>query len=297
LRSSHLLLVIVSLLALGLIAVAVTQAVQAFQLRANTDVSVVPDNLDELFVPPVFRNVVETGETLSLSGSAEPESVVVILDGSARLRQVQSDDLGVWQADIAVERGTQFSLSAEVFVGEVAIRGDETVLRIPAPGAEDGLAQRALILITAPGGPSRVVQTPFGGPRGTDLLSLESLEYDARGGAILAGRAERGGRVRLLSEGRQIGEAPVGSDGRWFFIATDTQISGTRKALTLQLITPEAVGEEIEAAFDVLGPDEDLRQEPDLWQIRRELRGGGAQVSAIFAPIVEETDPDEDQDG
>jgi hypothetical protein len=290
-------LIVVTVLGFSLIAIAITQAVQTFRMRAAETVSMVPEDLDDVFIPPVFREVRETGEKLSLSGSAEPESVVVIMNGEERLRQVQSNDVGAWQADIAVEQDTQFALSAQVFVDEVSIRGDETVLRIPAPGAEDGLAQRALILITAPGGPSRVVQTPFGGPRGSVALSLESLEYDVRGGAILAGRAQQGGRVRLLSEGRQIGEAPVGDDGRWFFIATDTQIGGTRKALTLQLITPESVVEEIDAGFDVLRPGETLRQEPDLWQVRRDLRGGGSQVSAIFAPIIVDDDESEDADG
>ena len=301
-RSTRLLFWLVSLLAIALIAVAVVQAVQTFQVREaepRTGDTLGAEALDADYIPPIVRDVRETTETLRLSGTAEPDAVVLIKNGDTRVRQVPTDGTGAWVAEIGFDPAQTLRLSAEVFMDDIGINGDELVLRIPAPGAEDGLAQRALILITAPGGPSRVVQTPFGSSRAAGALQLASIDYDALGGAILAGRAAPGSRVSLLSSGRELGETDVSEDGRWFFIATDTLDTEMRKAFTLVQATPDGNAVEVSAEFAVLGPTEELRQDPDIWQVRRFLQGGGSQVTAVFAPVAvpRETENNEDTEG
>lgn len=156
--------------------------------------------------------------------------------------------------------------------------------------AEDGVSASgpALVLLTSPGGASRILQSPFGGRGAEDILSLGPIEYDDLGAVIFSGLAERQGRVRIYIDGNVIGDTRVAPDGRWFYIRADTLAVGDYE-LVVELTPPNGESVELQQDFERMSPDSEtgpifVKQDADRWQIRRQLKGGGAQYTTIFAP-------------
>ena len=285
---------LVGLLAIALVVVAVWQSAQA--IRASGEVAALEEeavDLNQAYLPPVFGDVDVEGDALVLRGRAEPEAVVSVLDGGRRVRQVQADETGAWSLAVAVEPGTALDLSLESFVEGEPVAGDEALLRVPAPGAESGVAQVPLVVLTAPGGPTRVVQTPFGGPLADGPLSLDAVDYDPRGSVIVAGRSEAAGRVRLMDAERVLGESPVGAGERWLFIAPD--VLGERLDIAASLLVADGEVARVAAPLVRLSAGEAVRQEATVWQVRRVLPGGGEQVSAVFATPPEEPEEESEE--
>jgi len=179
---------------------------------------------------------------LRLSGQAEPNGVVVISNLGERYRQVRVNDLGRW--DVTLDINDQpMALEALLYMTEegAAIRSEETVFRIPTPRVDkdEGTALNqpsnsdvvtdeaqtpdyktsALIMVTAPGSPSRIVQSPFGQAPTEGPLSLSVIDYDHQGGVIITGTSSVPGRVRFSAQNAVIGETGIGVGGRWNFIA------------------------------------------------------------------------------
>ena len=281
------LLVLVIALAVALVVVAVVQSVQGLRAGTVTAETAAPD-LNRAYLPPIIRNAALSEQRLALRGTAEPESVVRVLADGRSLRQVATSEAGEWTLDIAVPPSRPAQLSVESYIGEDRVVGDDQLLYVPAPGAEDGISQRPLIALAVPGGPTRILQTPFGATLASELLSVASIDYDDAGGVILAGDASRQGRVRLsanLDSGRRLlGEAPLAPDGRWFFIALDAPPD--RKAFTVSLVDTGGVLDTLAVDFVPLQPGESLRREPAVWQVRRELPGGGSQVSVVLTTPI-----------
>ena len=237
--------------------------------------------LDRTFSPPEISTVEETDGRLRITGSGEPSAIVTLSIGETRERSVPSDETGEWSTEIAVEPESAIEVSVESYVDELGLKGDQTVLRVPAPGAEDGIAQRPLILVTSPGGPSRVVQTPFGDPLRQGPLALLVLEYDQRGGTVFAGLGEPGSVVTLESARGRLGSFPVGEDGRWFSVIVEPESFASRD-YTLS----DESGRTLDVAFEVLPSDQGVRFTASHWQVRRQLEGGGTQVAVVFATPV-----------
>jgi len=188
--------------------------------------------------------------------------------------------------------------------GGLNVRGDETVFRIPVPtqnNDEDTTANRAaLIMVTAPGGPTRIVQTPFGGSPTDGPLTMGPIDYDDSGGVIFSGTTEEEGRIRIYAGPQRIGETRVGAGGRWNFIIGSLPMG--EYEIAAELIKSDGIKARVSVPFERLAPSRnseasivpDVRFEPFRWQVRRSLLGGGAQYTAIFAPqeaaalIVEE---------
>lgn len=189
--------------------------------------------------------------------------------------------------------------------GGLNVRGDETVFRVPVPSndaEENAELKTALIMVSAPGGPTRIVQTPFGGSPTDGPLTMGPIDYDDSGGVIFSGTTEEEGRIRIFAGPQAIGETRVGAGGRWYFIAGEGMLPIGEYEIAAELIKPEGVGARVSVDFERLAPSEnteisytpDVRYDPFRWQVRRQLLGGGAQYTAIFAPqeaealIVEE---------
>jgi len=148
-----------------------------------------------------------------------------------------------------------------------------------------------------PGGPSRIVQSPFGGSPTSGPLTMGPIDYDDSGGVILSGTTEAEGRVRIYAGGEAFGETRVGAGGRWNFIAGNLLPRG-EYPLSAELIDSQGVKARVSVPFALLPPSEsdaqstsslpEVKYEPFRWQVRRTLIGGGHQTTAIFAPIEAE---------
>ena len=268
------------------------------------------DNAAETgILPVIFRTINEYGspaeKQLRLNGTSEPESVLILLNKNERLRKIKADEDGNWGVDVRVEPSEIMVLEIVMFVeGGLNVRGDETVFRVPVPSSEtseDVEPKPALIMVTAPGGPTRIIQTPFGGSPTDGPLTMGPIDYDDSGGVIFSGTTEEEGRVRIFAGPQQIGETRVGAGGRWNFIAGNMLPRGEYE-IAAELIRSDVVKARVSVPFERLAPSRDsevssipdIRYEPFSWQVRRQLLGGGAQYTAIFAPqeaealIVEE---------
>ncbi len=300
-------------MALAFLLLVAVQATSFFSRASGEDSQeavVTETTVETGFVPVIFRTISEYGTgfdtQLRLSGTSEPEAVLILLNQNERLRQIRADEEGTWNVDIRVDPSETMVLEIVMFVeGGLNVRGDETVFRIPVPPSEtadDGVeSQAALIMVCAPGGPTRIVQTPFGGSPTDGPLTMGPIDYDDSGGVIFSGTTEEEGRVRIFAGPQAIGETRVGAGGRWNFIAGNMLPMGEYE-IAAELIKSDGVKARVSVPFERLAPSKntevsslpDIRYEPFRWQVRRQLLGGGAQYTAIFAPqdaeaiIVEE---------
>lgn len=260
----------------------------------------------ESLTPVTIARVTETqgpdGTVLRLSGTAEPLSVIALLDRGERISQVRTSQQGVWSAMVDVS-GQGMAIEAILYDTSVqsggaveitsatSIRGAETVFRIHRPTVERPDVP-ALIMISSPGSPTRLVQSPFGGIPASGPLGISAVDYDDAGGVIFSGVSEVQGTVRLTVENAVIGDTRVGPDGRWVYIASSVMPLG-EYSVRAELIDGPGIGSRIGVPFERLPPlpvtDGDdgtlsVNFEPFRWQIRRSLIGGGLQSTAIFAP-------------
>lgn len=277
--------------------------------------------------PASFQDIRElregTSNRLRLSGRGEAGGVVVITNRGERRRQVRINDTGQWEVSIDIESGPMV-LEAQLYVTEdtPGIRSEETVFRLPVTETETETADlalqteafetSALILVTAPGGPSRVIQSPFGGSPTSGPLSLSVLDYDSTGGIIITGMSSVPGRVRFYAKGTVIGETGIGVGGRWNFIA-GRMLPPTNITLTAELIpAPGGTSDEplersrVSIPFNFIPPLKEentdgsgaisVTVEPQYWQVRRTLIGGGGQSTVIYGPNVTVVDTEEVSD-
>lgn len=256
--------------------------------------------------PVTFTQISETEQdgtlALRLSGIAEPNAVVALLDRGETVRQVRSTPQSVWSAVIDIT-DPGMAIEAILFEGDdddnnsdaetsvTSIRGIETIFRIEQPG--DMFAdQPALIMVGVPGSPTRLVQSPFSGLPTEGPLSISVIDYDDNGGVIISGVSKEPGRVRLYASNAAIGETRVGADGRWSYIASSVMPVG-EYMIRAELLTDGQSDPVVAVPFERLPPLPDTGTDdgalsvsfsPYRWQIRRSLIGGGTQSAVIFAP-------------
>lgn len=246
--------------------------------------------------PVIFRAISEANGKFSITGTGPKNSVLALENSGVKIAEIRSDKDGVWRAEINVDPEQHLQLEAVLIDKQtVKIRSDEMVFRIPHETSDMAHAEPALIMITAPGGPSNIVQSPFRGLPHSGSLGLGPVDYDESGGVIFSGVSERAGRVRIYANDIVIGERKVEPNGRWYFIAAETLPRGAYD-IRIELMESENVESQINLPFKRLsaqnngeGEDENLMVEYDAyrWQVRRKLYGGGFQYTAIFAPEIE----------
>jgi hypothetical protein len=262
--------------------------------------------------PASFQQISEFrdggSQRLRLSGQGEAGAVIVLTNRGERLRQTRVNDLGQWGVTLNIEDGPM-ALEAQLYSGEntPSVRSEETVFRLPVPESDDiataNYTTSALIMVTAPGGPSRVIQSPFGGAPTSGPLSLSVIDYDFTGGVIISGTSSVPGRVRIYAQNAAIGETGIGVGGRWNYIAGSMLPRGQleiRAELIPAAGTLNAPTEPISVSvpFNFLRPLSEnetdgsgalsVNFEPLQWQVRRTLIGGGGQSTVIFSPDAAE---------
>lgn len=261
--------------------------------------------------PASFQQISEFSENgrqrLRVSGEAEPGAVVVLTDRGERLRQIRANELGQW--GLSLDVGSEPSvLETQLYVrdGAPGIRSEETIFRLPVPEGDEvtraNLTTPALIMVVAPGSPSRIIQSPFGGAPTDGPLSLSVIDYDDAGGVIITGTSSVAGRIRLYAQDNVIGETGIGVGGRWNYIAGRMLPRGEWE-IRVELIpavgaldAPEETAS-VSVPFALLPPlpnqgDDSgalsVNFQPLYWQVRRTLIGGGGQSTVVFAPVAAE---------
>jgi len=288
-------------LAIGLlIAVRISQNVRAGNSGVGVELTERQiDNLNKSIDPVIFKSVSERDGRLILSGTGPAETDLTLESPHESLLTFSTGPDGNWKTEF--ELHTEDSLQLEIIfrdAEQVRVRSDETVYRIPHPfyTGDAARSEPALIMITAPGGPTRLFQSPFRGMPAAGGLGLGPIDYDESGGVIFSGVSETSGRIRLYANDIVIGETRSEPDGRWFFIASDTLPRGAYD-VRAELIVEDAILAQISLPFKRLALGESDKT-PNIpvyveytshrWQILRYLYGGGYQYTAVYAPNVTE---------
>ena len=253
--------------------------------------------------PPTF-DVVRIGrEGLAvIAGRAEPGAVVTVREGETILGEVTADARGEWVLlpEEPIQPGTrELALTARTVEG-VSIESEQVVvLSIPAvaPGpaaaGTGGVGALAVLVPREDIGGSRVLQAPAAGVglEGEGGLSLDTIEYDAKGNIVLGGRASPGGRVMVYLDNRLIGSAEADAQQRWRVTPEAAVSPGLH---TLRIDEVDVAGKvvaRLETPFSraefrlPTGGEALVIVQPgnSLWRIARRTYGRGIQYVQIFA--------------
>lgn len=275
--------------------------------------------LQDRYQPVTFSNASSQARILTVSGTSTPGSIVNLRKGDTILMDTQTGSDGKWNAQLNMAQigigGSGFSIEAVASLPDgTHMRALETLFIVSGPSADPLSISDPMplpppaILKVQPGGPTRVLQSPFGALPERNGLVLEAADYDNAGGIIFTGTASQDGFVRIFANSALIGETGIGDAGRWTLIAGSTlPVSAYTVRIVLLNLSGEPVAD-MSVPFERLAPDviiaaisgddEGQTQIPkqgqmsgaifkdDNWQLSRSLYGGGYQHSVIYAPIV-----------
>jgi len=256
-------------------------------------------------VAPSF-DVVKVGPngTAVIAGRAEPGSKVTVRDGDKVIGEVTADRRGEWVLvpDQPISPGDRLlSLEASGPKDGATVKSDETVALSISPPKPGGKEETTLAVVLPRNGnaPPRVLQRPDGSlpsSQGTPTvdkplaLSMDAMEYDDQGRAVLSGRATPGATVQIYAGNQPLATATADAAGEWS--ATSTRVVGPgRVELRLDQLGKDArVVQRIvvplaQAATAELIPGQSYTVQPgnNLWQISRRAYGVGTRYLIIYS--------------
>jgi nucleoid-associated protein YgaU len=264
-----------------------------------------PNPVSPRQIPPSF-DVVKVGPTGTavIAGRAEPGSKVTVRDGDNVIGEVTADRRGEWVLvpQQPIGPGDRLlSLEALGWDGGAAVKSEETVALSIGPPATDGKGGTtlAVVLPRDGAGAARVLQRPDGsspaGPGATaaenaTTLSMDSVEYDAQGRAVLSGRAAPGATVQIYAGNQPVATATTDAGGRWSATSTGAVGQGRVELRLDQLAEDGRVTQRIavplaQAASVPLTPSQAYIVQPgnNLWQISRRAYGVGNRYLIIYS--------------
>jgi nucleoid-associated protein YgaU len=249
--------------------------------------------------PPTFDIVrVDAAGTAVVAGRGVESAVVSLLANGAPLMDAEVDSRGEWVVivtDPLPSGAVELALSMKLADGR-EIRSDQVVV-VSIPETRD---TRPLVVLGRPGGASEVLQSPLE-DEGLEFALL-AVDYDDAGGVIFSGRAKPEARVRVLANGREVGQTTADGIGRWSLTATSTLPPGRYDLQVDQLDAEGHVTAVLALPFERATPEDLAEVGPrsvivqpgnSLWRIARRLYGSGWQYTVIYAANREQIrDPD-----
>lgn len=243
-----------------------------------------------------------------IAGRAVPGSIVIITDNGKPIGEVRADARGEWVFVPAkpLEAGNR-ELSLEMRVpGQPPVLSDHIVALVVPERDKDvagrpATAGQALALrIPRDGrGPSQVLQKPT--LEAAVGFAIDAVDYDDKGGVSISGRGTPKSIVRLYLDGRFLGSAEVGADGRWLFLPRTPIAPGTYSLRADQSGEGDKVTARAEIPFTraEVGPDlvpgsfVVVQPGNSLWRLARRTYGHGMQFTFIFEANKDQIrDPD-----
>lgn len=232
-----------------------------------------------------------------IAGRAIPGSTVVIFENNEPIGEVRADARGEWVFVPAkpLKPGNR-ELSLEMHVpGQPPVLSDHIVqLLIPESDKDvagrPATASQALALrVPRDGrGPSQVLQKPT--LESAVAFAIDAIDYDDKGGVSISGRGTPKSTVRLYLDGRFIGSAEVGADGRWLFLPRTAIVPGTYTLRADQSGEGDKVTARAEIPFaraeavPDLAPGMRVVVQPgnSLWRLARRTYGQGTSYTVIY---------------
>jgi len=215
-----------------------------------------------------------SGNTV-LAGRAVPGATVTVKSGDNVIGTATADANGAFAlvpSTPLAPGAQQLSLSEKLPNGTVIDGPANASVNVPA-----GANGSALAVVSGPDG-SKVLSGQ--GPQ-PGTLGIGTVDYDAEGHAIFSGTAPAGDKVTLSLDGKQLGQAVTGSDGRWQLSATVPPANGTLSlADGANNVTAPFALETLQNAVAnghiVIAPGD------NLWVIARHVYGHGNMYTLIY---------------
>lgn len=237
------------------------------------------------------------GDTV-IAGKAPPGSEVQILDGDKVIGTVKADERGEWVfiPEEPLSPGSRsLSLRAIPENGEVLTSKEDVLIAVPerAPGSEAPKQKNAMVLKFPKDGnaPTRVVQNPSGQTDRTQFpLTIDTLDYDAKGHVIVGGGAPKGATVQLYLDSDLITRTTADENGQWIARPEDLIPPGL---YTLRADQVDDQGKVVARVQYPFSRAEDLKAMAEgtyvlvqpgnsLWRISRRVYGSGFSYTQIF---------------
>ena len=276
----------------------------------ETSPEISPESSVEPAASPSFDVVRISPEgSAVIAGRAEPGAEVEIIEDGAVIATVTADERGEWVAlpDKPISEGSrQLSLNQRTVDGET-VEGESVIIVVVPERTGDGETtdQGALVVLVPSDETAGVtlLQEPAGGVgiKGSENLSLDTVEYDESGAFALSGRADSGSQIKAYIDNNFIGAAKTGEKGLWRIMPSEPVTPGLHMLRVDQTDAAGTVIARLETPFsraDFLLPTETtalvvVQPGNSLWRIARRRYGQGPQYVEIFEANRDQiADPD-----
>ena len=246
------------------------------------------DNQGALLGPSFDIVRVDPRGTAVIAGRAEPGARITLLANGKSIASTRAGSNGDWTIILndPLEPGAlELTLTMEGADGRVVRSDQVVVVSIP-----HNRSKRPLVVLGRPGGASQVLQSPDD-DKNTGPLALEAVDYDKAGGVVFSGRALPGSGVRVLANGKLLGQTRANAQGRWVLqgiaplapgvynlqidqVGPDGHVTAII-ALPFERATPQSIAD---------APPGSVIVQPgnSLWRIARRLYGSGWQYTVIY---------------
>jgi nucleoid-associated protein YgaU len=269
--------------ALGLLAIGAIAGLVYLGLRPNFEPTpaVAPPPAAVTVVPPAFDVVrVDAQGNTVLAGRAAPGATVTVKSGTAVIGTATADSQGAFVVlpNAPLPQGSQEITLSETLPDGTVVAGDGTA-SVDVPG---GAAQPLAVL----SGPNGSTLLSGQGPE-PGTLAMGTVDYDANGHAIFTGTAPAGAQVSVSLDGKPLGRAEAGPDGRWKFQTSVPQTNGMLSLSATRAdgsaLPPVTAPFALETLPDALAAGHVVISTGDnLWVIARHVYGHGNMYTLIY---------------
>jgi len=231
--------------------------------------SVAPSAADVGYAaPPSLTGAVRTGARLALSGLAPPGSEVQLASPEGQRYAAETGADGAWTLELpAPSAPGMYAFSAQE--QDRVVRGEGALLVTPSPGPS-ALLLRPGFGALSPGGAE-------------DQPRMVAVDYDASGGAAVAGLARPGAAVRLSVDDAPAGLAQADALGRFAVVAANRTLGpGPHR---IQVETEQGRSQvviDVSPAAALGASAYRATRRGGGWRIDWAPPGGGVQTSLVF---------------
>lgn len=221
-----------------------------------------------------------------MAGRARSGATVIILDGEKEIGRVTADGRGEWVyiPETPVAPGTrQFSLKSTDDKGDDVYSQNVVVMSVPERDGEILIVEQS-----RSGGRSRVLQGPTA-PAGADALTIETVDYNAKGKFTLSGKADPASTIQIYMDNKFIGRATADANGYWQVQPEGVATAGKHVIRADQIGANNNVMARVEVPFaldasqlQMAAGEITVIKGNSLWRIARRAYGAGINYTLIY---------------
>ena len=246
-----------------------------------------------------------------IAGRSTPGARVTVRDGSEEVGSTIADRRGEWVLvpGEPLRSGTHALSAVETREGGATVESREVVV-VSVSDRDDAQAGALAVKVPRDGvGASRVLQRPGREAReqpaeaamvrvpgeglqdgAEEALVVESVDYDAEGGVVIAGKAEPHDTVNVYVDDEHVGTVETGEKGGWEIAPGDRLPPGEHRLRVDRVDREGTVLARIETPLVRVEPEDIpfgdalvvVQPGNSLWRIARRTLGGGVHYTVIY---------------